>query len=277
MTALTLGVCSWAIDRHDVRRAIEVVGTVPGLQAVQVGFFTERAVQTADPIAIAKTAKDAGVSLTSSFLAFEDEDYGSIHRIAETGGLGWDEVFEKRLAIIRDVAALSAEMGCRAVAMHIGTVPPDSEHQLYVNLLARTRITVDLLSENNLVLHLETGRETADTLLRFLQEVDRPNIGVNFDPGNFVIYGTGHPVDALVHLQHHVEVVHLKDAVDALRPRVDFGQPAPLGTGDACIARIIGRLRALKSVAPLLIECSRRDAGEETVRSAADYLKSMLW
>ena len=277
MTALTLGVCSWAMDRHDVRRAIEVAGTVPGLQAVQVGFFTERAVHAADPIAIAKTARDAGISLTSTFLAFEDEDYGSIHRIAETGGLGWDEAFDKRLAIIHDVAALSAQMGCRAVAMHIGTIPRDSGHHVYNNLLARTRITADLLSEKNLALHLETGRESAATLLHFLLEVDRPRIGVNFDPGNFVVYGTDHPVDAFVHLQHHIEVVHLKDAVDGRRPGVDFGQPAPLGTGDACIARIIGRLRALKSVAPLLIECSRRDAGEETVRSATDYLKSMLW
>lgn len=277
MTALTLGVCSWAIDRHDIRRAIEVAGTVPGLQAIQVGFFTERAVRTADPMAIAKTARDAALSLTSLFLAFEDEDYGSIHRIAETGGLGWDEAFDSRLAIIHDVAALSAEMGCRAVAMHIGTIPRDSGHRVYHNLLARTRITADLLSEKNLALQLETGRESAATLLQFLLEVDRPRIGVNFDPGNFVVYGTGHPVDAFVHLQHHIEVVHLKDAVDGRRPGVDFGHPAPLGTGGACIARIIGRLRALKSAAPLLIECSRRDAGEETVRLATDYLNSMLW
>ena len=74
MTALTLGVCSWAIDRHDVLRAIEVAGSVQGIQALQVGFFTEESLRTADPSAIALAARDAGIALTSSFLAVEDED-----------------------------------------------------------------------------------------------------------------------------------------------------------------------------------------------------------
>ena len=223
MTAPTLGVCSWAIDRHDVLRAIEVAGSVLGIQALQVGFFTEESLRTADPSAIAMAARDAGIALTSSFLAFEDEDYGSIRRIAETGGFGWDEVFEKRLAIMRDVAALTEEMGCPAVAMHVGTIPPDSTDPVHVRLVERTRLTADLLADNNLALHLETGREPAETLLRFLQEVDRAHVGVNFDPGNFVIFGTDHPIDAFAHLNRHIEVVHLKDAVSAVNPGKDFG------------------------------------------------------
>ena len=277
MTALTLGVCSWSIDRRDIRLAIEVAGSVEGIQALQVGFFTEESVRTADPTSIAMAARNAGIALTSCFLAFADEDYGSIRRIAETGGLGWDEVFEKRLAIMRDVAALTVDMGCCAVAMHIGTIPPDSVHPAHVKLVERTRIAADLLADHHLALHLETGREPAATLLRFLQEVDRPHVGVNFDPGNFVIYGTDHPVEAFAHLHRHIEVVHLKDAVGALHSGVDFGRPAPLGTGEACIARIVGRLRALKFSAALLIECSRQDAGEQTVRSATEFLRSMLW
>ena len=92
-----------------------------------------------------------------------------------------------------------------------------------------------------------------------------------------MIYGTDHPVDAFAHLNRHIEVVHLKDAVGAMNPGRDFGRPAPLGTGEACIARIVGRLRALKIPAALLIECSRKDAGEQTVRSASEFLRSMLW
>lgn len=277
MTALTLGVCSWAIDRHDVLRAIEVAGSVQGIQALQVGFFTEESLRTADPSAIAMAARDAGIALTSSFLAFEDEDYGSIRRIAETGGFGWDEVFEKRLAIMRDVAALTVEMACPAVAMHVGTIPPDSTDPVHVKLVERTQLAADLLTDHKLALHVETGREPAETLLRFLEEVDRPHVGVNFDPGNFVIYGTDHPVDAFAHLNQHIKVVHLKDAVGAMNPGRDFGRSAPLGTGEACIARIVGRLRALKIPAALLIECSRQDAGEQTVRSASEFLRSMLW
>ena len=111
MTAHTLGVCSWAIDRQNVLRAIEVAGSVQGIQALQIGFFTEESLRTADASAFATAARDAGIALISTFLAFEDEDYGSIRRIAETGGFGWDDVFERRLALLRDVAALTAKIG----------------------------------------------------------------------------------------------------------------------------------------------------------------------
>ncbi len=34
MNAITLGVCSWAIDRHNIQRAIAVAGAVEELQAL---------------------------------------------------------------------------------------------------------------------------------------------------------------------------------------------------------------------------------------------------
>ena len=34
-------------------------------------------------------------------------------------------------------------------------------------------------------------------LLRFFKDVNRPNLGINFDPANMILYGTGDPIEAL--------------------------------------------------------------------------------
>ena len=55
------------------------------------------------------------------------------------------------------------------------------------------------------------ARSRPDVLLRFLQDVDRPNLRINFDPANMILYGTGDPIEALGVLAPHVVSVHCKD------------------------------------------------------------------
>ena len=38
---------------------------------------------------------------------------------------------------------------------------------------------------------METGQERAEILLEFLKDVDRKNLGINFDPANLIMYGQG--------------------------------------------------------------------------------------
>ena len=37
-----------------------------------------------------------------------------------------------------------------------------------------------------------------------MKDVDRPNVGINFDPANMILYGTGDPIEALDVLGTHV-------------------------------------------------------------------------
>ena len=137
MTSPTFGVCSWAIDRHDPLSAIEVAGRISGLSAIQIGLFSEAAVSEADPEAIGRAACDAGLRVTSSFVAFDGEDYGSIQRIAATGGYACDEAYERRSHLTREVADLTRRMGADAVAVHVGTIPRDPGDALFATLVAR--------------------------------------------------------------------------------------------------------------------------------------------
>ena len=44
---------------------------------------------------------------------------------------------------------------------------------------------------------LETGQERADELLAFLHDVQAPNVFINFDPANMILYGAGDPIAAM--------------------------------------------------------------------------------
>jgi len=276
ITQLPIGVCGWCLDRYDVRRSIEVAGRDLGLRFTQVGFFTERAVRSADAAAIVEAARSADVTLVGAFVAFEGEDYSSITRIAETGGFTPDEVYASRLAVTRSVADLAAVTGCPSVSVHAGTVPPEIISPLYTKLVGRVREVADYTAERGLQVLLETGRESADALLRFIDAVGANNVGVNFDPGNFIIYGTDEPAAAVAKLKNRIALVHLKDAVRSVRPGVDYGRPAPLGAGSVQIARVVSKLRATGYRGPLLIECDARETGLDAIRNAADYLRTLV-
>lgn len=276
MTSTIVGVCSWCIDRHDVLRAIRVAGSELQLQAVQVGFFTADALRSADAGVIAEAASNAGVALTGTFLAFEGEDYSSIGRIAETGGYGLDDVFEQRLSLTREAAGLTAELGCTALAVHAGTIPTDRAHPMYGKLIDRVGLAADAAGEAGVRLSLETGREPVDTLLSFMDALSRANIGVNFDPGNLILYGMDEPAPALTFLAGRIDNVHLKDARRSAQPGVLFGQTAPLGTGDAQIPRVVSKLRTINYPGPMLIEVPARAGNLQPIRDAATYVRSLV-
>lgn len=275
-TELPIGVCGWCIDRHDVCNSIEVAGRELGIRFVQIGFFTEQAVRTADARAILKSARDADVTIVGAFVAFEGEDYASIARITETGGFMPGDAYAARLAITRSVADLASEIHCPSLSIHAGTIPTDPSSPAFTKLCDRVREVADYLIKRGLRLLLETGREPVDALLRFVDAVDRQNIGINFDPGNFIIYGTDEPATAVTKFKGRSELVHLKDAIRSARPGVEYGLPAPIGTGHVQIARVVSKLRATGYRGPLLIECDTRETGLDSIRNASDYLQTML-
>jgi sugar phosphate isomerase/epimerase len=110
---------------------------------------------------------------------------------------------------------------------------------------------------------LETGQEPADTLLRFLIDVNRRNLGINFDPANMILYGTGDPVDALGTLAQHVLSVHCKDG-DWPPKGVPgaLGEEKPLGQGAVGMPRFIQKLKSVGFKGPLNIEREVPDAAQ---------------
>lgn len=281
MQPLSIGLCTWSIDRENVIAAIEAAKRQLGVAVVHVGFFTEATLATADAAKIRAAAATAGVEISATFVGFEHVDRTSIASAERTGGMMPDELHETRAAMIERAASLSAAMGVPMLTTHLGAVPADRSSSAYATFLDRVKRAADVVGKHNVKLLAETGQEPPERLAEFIQAVDRPNVGVNFDPGNSMIYGNGDPVAAVTTLADKIMHVHLKDAARSAKPGQDWGREVPLGTGDANPARVVSKLRAKGYAGPLLIE--RRIAEGDTqdiiakrLRDDIDYLRSML-
>jgi sugar phosphate isomerase/epimerase len=101
-------------------------------------------------------------------------------------------------------------------------------------------------------------------LLGFIAEVDRNNLGINFDPANMVLYGSGEPVDALKVLQPLVLSVHCKDGKGPRRAG-ELGTETPLGQGDVDWQRFFAQLESAGYAAPLAIEREEQDESQRLI------------
>lgn len=213
-------------------------------------------------------AAKAGVTVTVVFGGFDGESYADIATTARTIGLVPEATRAERLAEMKEIAAFARHLGVDAVGMHVGFVPETSTSS-YKGLLAATRELLDELGGHGQRLHLETGQETAEHLLTFIGDVGRPNLFINFDPANMILYGTGDPIAALRQVGHLVRSVHCKDgtwAAEGLRGR-EWGREVALGEGDVGMETYLRTLKEIGYDGPLTIE---REIPQDPIRQKAD-------
>lgn len=201
-----------------------------------------------------KRLDEFGITLTCVFGGFEGESYADIPTVARTVGLVPPETRDARTREMKEIADFAASLGCKVVALHLGFVPHETGTRLYREVLNVTRDVCDHCRRNNQNLHLETGQETADALLQFIQDVDRGNLFINFDPANMILYGTGEPIAALKKVGRYVRSIHCKDGKWAANPGKDWGQEVPLGEGDVGMENYLRTLKQIGYPGPLTIE-----------------------
>jgi sugar phosphate isomerase/epimerase len=161
------------------------------------------------------------------------------------------------------------------VTFHAGFLPEDDGDPERAVLLDRLRAVADLFADRGLRLGLETGQETAETLAAVLDELERPNVGVNFDPANMILYGKGDPVEALRRLAPRVVQVHVKDAVPTNAPGT-WGRETPVGAGAVDWPAFMAVALAIDPPVDFVIE---REAGADRtddVRAASELIRRHL-
>ena len=198
--------------------------------------------------------EDMGIEVTCVFGGFAGESYADIPTVGRTIGLVPEATRGERTAELKSIADFTRELGVDVVGVHIGCVPHDADDPTYAAVLDATREVCDHCASLDQSLHLETGQEPADVLLRFLRDVDRPNLFVNFDPANMILYGVGEPLEALKQLGPHVRSVHCKDAKWSDQPGKTWGEEVPLGEGDVGFEAYLRTLQSIGYTGPLTIE-----------------------
>lgn len=217
----------------------------------------------------AAKAKELGIEVTVVFGGFEGESYADIATTARTVGLVPAETRLKRVAEMKAISDFSKWLGCETVALHIGFVPEDRGGDDYKQLIEITRDLLDHVKANGQTLNLETGQESADHLLEFIEDVGRNNLFINFDPANMILYGTGNPIEALKKVGHLVKSVHCKDAKWASPEErgIAWGEEVALGDGDVGMETYLRTLDELGYSGPLTIE---REIASDRVQQKKD-------
>jgi len=258
-----IGVCSWSL-RAGSPEELAGVAREAGVDGVQLALVP----LARDEGLLARTQSalsDAGVAVLSGMLATAGEDYTTLDSIRRTGGLRPDARWEENLARARAVALAAERLGLTLVSFHAGFLPESPDSPERRALLDRLRAVVDVFAERGVEVALETGQERAEVLLAVLAELERPSCGVNFDPANMILYGTGDPVRAFERLAPLVLQIHVKDARASKRPG-EWGEEVPAGDGEVDWHRFFEVYREKRLEVDLVIE---REAGDDRAGDVA--------
>jgi sugar phosphate isomerase/epimerase len=143
-----------------------------------------------------------------------------------------------------------------------------------------SRAGVRLLNE----LHPNGIVETADSAADFLGRVDRPNVGVVFDPGNMYLAGTPHGAGEVYKLWGRIFHVHVKDCLRVSDPTYPTARQ---WRGGLTAFKVLGEggvdhLPAFKALAHLgyagflSCECEIRWPSKEAVLLCAEHEHRVL-
>jgi L-ribulose-5-phosphate 3-epimerase len=268
-----LAVCSWSLrpaNPDELLASLEATG----ISRVQLALDPLHA----DPGVwgtFAAQASERGVKIVSGMFGTAGEDYSTLESIKRTGGVVPDETWETNWRNIQAVAALAAGLGLKVVTFHAGFLPHEESDPGFAKLLERIGLIAGCFATQGIALGFETGQETADTLAAFLRRLNLPNVGVNFDPANMLLYDQGDPIQALETLGPWLRQCHLKDARRTRVPGT-WGEEVTVGTGEVNWPAFIKTLDTLGYQGDLCIE---REAGEQRaadIRAARLHLEQLV-
>ncbi len=266
-----IGVCSWSLQPHGIGDLVSQVRQL-GLAHVQLALGPLLGLDQKQKLHELAQLRTSGISLTGGMMSFPGEDYSTIDSIRRTGGFIPDDLWTRRKQLVADAAGLGAELGLKSIATHVGFVPPRGEPG-YGVIRLRVLDVAATLARSGIDLLMETGQEPADELKEFLLDLAAPNIHINFDPANMILYGAGDPIPALRVLAGHVRHVHVKDAVASSQPGKQWGEEVPFGTGQVGPAAFLNALNEIGYSGPLAIEREAGSSRLDDVRKAVDAIK----
>ena len=173
-------------------------------------------------------------------------------------------------------AEIAGWLGVTDLATHVGFLPPNPHDPDYLGAVAALKEIVACCRERDVYFDFETGQETPMVLLRTIKDIGLPNIGINLDPANLLMYGNGNPVDALDIFGRYVRGVHAKDG-EYPTDGYELGKETPLGKGRVNFPVLVPKLKARGYTGALTIE--REISGAQQlidIRRAIEVLTPLL-
>jgi sugar phosphate isomerase/epimerase len=257
---LAIGVCSWSLQVKSVPELKRLLGRL-GVDVVQIACGDPHHAAWEEGDGLPAAAKAAGFRMTGAMLGFPGEDYTTPQTIQHTGGFGNPSTRAERLERFQWALDRTRALGLSDLMLHAGFIPEprNPDRKPFLETLARVS---DLAKAKGVTIAFETGQETADLLRLTLDELKCPNLKVNFDPANMLLYDKGDPLRAVEILGADIRSVHVKDANRPTTPG-NWGVEVPLGQGQVNIRQFVKTLQKVGYRGALCIE---REVGNQEQR-----------
>jgi L-ribulose-5-phosphate 3-epimerase len=257
---LAIGVCSWSLQVKSIKELKGLLDRL-GIDVVQIACGDPHHAAWEEGDGLPAAALAAGFKMTGAMLGFPGEDYTTPQTIQHTGGFGNPATRAERLERFSWALDRTRALGLTDLMLHAGFLPEpgDPDRRPFLDTLGKVSA---LARAKGVTVAFETGQETADLLRRTLDELKCPNLKVNFDPANMLLYDKGDPLRAVEILGPDIRSVHVKDAK---RPAVPgtWGEEVPLGQGQVDIRAFVKTLKKVGYRGPLCIE---REVGNQEDR-----------
>ncbi len=225
-----------------------------GFSSVQIHAPHEEVVENGGKAsALIDAIGTVGIDVTTVFIGFSGESYADIPTVKETVGFLNPATREDRVKKSQAISDFARKLGVDKVAAHVGFVPEEAADPAHQPMVDTVGIVADHAASNGQILSLETGQESGPALVRFLGDLGRDNVKVNFDPANMILYGSGEPIEALELVGDHVTSIHAKDGKWPTEEG-QLGTEFPLGEGDVGIERFVKTLKKIGYSGPVTIE-----------------------
>ena len=252
----------------------KVVAT--GLRDIQLIGWNHALLTEEGACHVKKMCEKYAVSISTFWCGWTGGGYWNFTEGPLTLGIVPPGTRAARVAEMKHGSDFAAWCGVEQMATHLGFIPENPNDPEYLPIVEAVSEIADHCGENGQYFLFETGQETPTTLLRLIEDSGRPNLGLNLDPANLIMYGKANPVDALSVFGQYVRDVHAKDGHYPTTGRA-LGKEARLGDGLVNFPVLIARLKELGYDGNLTIE--REISGprqEEDIRTAKKILEELI-
>ena len=225
---------------------------------------------------VKRDLKSSGVRLAALWTGYSGTVIWDLIDGPDTMGLIPEYTRKRRIADLKAGADFAAMVGAPAIITHCGFIPETPKCHLYMEVLDALGEIAEYCQKLGLEFWFETGQETPVTLLRTIEDIGLPNLGINLDTANIILYGKGNPVDALDVFGKYVRNLHVKDGVYP-QDGHKLGHETPIGQGKVDFEKVITKLHELGFTGELVVE--REITGEQQAKdimTALDYIGKLV-
>ncbi len=260
-----IGLCSWSLAND-----LELINQVKKQTSVSTMHLFIPPIQKDQNIEYINNIKQAGWKISSGMIAFDQEDYSTLDSIKKTGGILPDKNWPENKKKVCNALDVLEQVNIPYLSFHFGFIEKSN-----TKMAQRVKMLCDCAASKNITLLMETGQETPQDLLEFLQIIDSKNLAVNFDPANMILYGKGDPVKSIDILSRHIKHIHLKDAQPSPKPG-QWGTEVPWSKGQVNSTAFFEKLTQINYSGSLCVEREQGKNRQKDIISAISIAQDFI-